>query len=55
VLSFFFELGASCIRPVYCGLRPLRLLNILYLSKKKCLEQADLNVYLLKVVSYSLS
>jgi len=31
VLSFFFELRALCIRPVF----PLRFLNILYLQKKK--------------------
>jgi hypothetical protein len=35
VLSFFFELGASCIRPVYYGLRPFMPFEYTSLIKKK--------------------
>jgi hypothetical protein len=35
VLSFFFELGASCIRPVYYGLRPFAPFEYTLLIKKK--------------------
>jgi hypothetical protein len=34
VLSFFFELGASCIRPVYYGLRPFAPFEYTLLIKK---------------------
>jgi hypothetical protein len=34
VLSFFFELGASCIRPVYYGLRPFAPFEYTYKKKK---------------------
>jgi hypothetical protein len=35
VLSFFFELGVSCIRPVYYGLRLFAFLEYILLIKKE--------------------
>jgi len=55
VLSFFFELGVSCIRPVYYGLRPFVFLKYTYIKKKELRKLLINTLYLWIATHHSLS